>query len=63
MQSHPTGVMHMIPLTVVLYYFGLPKQLLVDTKCAIDNIAIHLIGKTIRMVDACLYRAENPLWQ
>ena len=31
---------------------GLSKQPLLDTKSAIDNMTTHLIGKTIRMVDA-----------
>ena len=32
--------------------FGLPESSLLETKSAIDDMFVHLIGKTVRMLDA-----------
>ena len=32
--------------------FGLPETSLMETKTAIDNLSMHLIGKSIKLVDA-----------
>ena len=39
--------------------FGLPETSLMETKTAIDNMSMHLIGKSIKLVDAFRLRRKS----